>query len=205
LPIICKNHGIFYQNSETHILNKGGCILCAGVKLKTTDEFISDARKIHGNKYDYSLVVYKNMNTLVSIVCALHGQFIQKPKDHIHSKTGCPKCGINISNPEIEWLNHMGVPDTVTTRQVKLSINGKNMLVDAYNLATNTVYEFWGDYWHGNPLIFASDKINKSNKKTFGELYNGTQLRRQLILNAGYNLIDIWESDWKILKRQNKS
>jgi hypothetical protein len=59
IRIICPIHGEFMQLASGHLAGYG-CILCAGVKLKTTDEFISDARKIHGNKYDYSLVVYKN-------------------------------------------------------------------------------------------------------------------------------------------------
>ena len=56
---------------------------------------------------------------------------------------------------------------------------------------------------HGNPARFKPEDINKKNKLTFGKLYEITQDKRNLILSAGYNLVEIWESDW--LKLQEKS
>lgn len=44
-------------------------------KKLTTEEFIEKARKIHGNKYDYSKVVYVNSQTKVCIICPIHGEF----------------------------------------------------------------------------------------------------------------------------------
>ncbi len=67
------------------------------MKRKTTQEFIQDAIKIHGNKYDYSLVDYKNWETKVKIVCSVHGMFEQQPNNHLKNQ-GCPKCGHNISD-----------------------------------------------------------------------------------------------------------
>ena len=64
-----------------------------------TKEFIQKAKKIHGNKYDYSKVNYINNKTKVCIIChekdengIEHGKFWQRPNDHISSKAGCPKC-----------------------------------------------------------------------------------------------------------------
>ncbi len=45
------------------------------------------------DKYDYSLVDYKNTNTSIDIVCLLHGIFKQSPKNHLEGK-GCPKCAV---------------------------------------------------------------------------------------------------------------
>ena len=61
---------------------------------------------------------------------------------------------------------------------------------------TNTVYEFLGDYWHGNPSVFNSSKINKDCKKTFGELYEMTFKRLNKVKSLGYNVKYIWEKDW---------
>ena len=58
---------------------------------KTTEEFIKDARKKHGNKYDYSKVVYVNNRTKVCIICPEHGEFWQVPFSHLQGQ-GCPKC-----------------------------------------------------------------------------------------------------------------
>ena len=60
-------------------------------RRKTIEEFIEDARRIHGDKYDYSEVDYKNNKTKVSIICKKHGLFSQTPNDHL-SGYGCKKC-----------------------------------------------------------------------------------------------------------------
>ena len=62
-------------------------------KKLTREEFIDKARAIHGDKYDYSKVVYKNSNTHVCIICPIHGEFMQKPILHLIGQ-GCPKCGL---------------------------------------------------------------------------------------------------------------
>lgn len=61
----------------------------------TTEEFIEKAKKIHGDKYDYSKVDYKDANTKVIIICPIHGEFKQKPASHLQG-TGCPGCSNNI-------------------------------------------------------------------------------------------------------------
>ena len=61
-------------------------------KLKTTEQFIEDARMIHGDKYDYSNVKYVNSKTKVLIICPIHGEFWQTPDKHLNAKEGCPKC-----------------------------------------------------------------------------------------------------------------
>jgi len=63
-------------------------------RRKTLEQFIIDAIKIHGYKYDYSLVKYKNNKTKVIIICKEHGEFEQRPDSHLKGK-GCLKCGIN--------------------------------------------------------------------------------------------------------------
>lgn len=59
----------------------------------TTEDFISKAKEIHGDKYDYSLVDYQGSAVPVTIICPIHGPFEQKPTKHVSLKRGCPKCG----------------------------------------------------------------------------------------------------------------
>lgn len=54
--------------------------------------FINKATALHNHKYDYSQVQYKNNTTKVSILCSLHGEFLQTPHNHL-SGHGCPICG----------------------------------------------------------------------------------------------------------------
>jgi len=61
-------------------------------KQITTGEFVRRAREVHLDYYDYSLVDYQGMTTIVHIICPKHGTFIQKPREHI-AGCGCLKCG----------------------------------------------------------------------------------------------------------------
>ena len=88
--IICPEHGEFMQRANTHLTGHG-CPKCVGVKKRTSEDFINDARKIHGDKYDYSKVVYKTMKDSVCIICPEHGEFWQLPENHL-SGCGCTKC-----------------------------------------------------------------------------------------------------------------
>ena len=59
----------------------------------TKEELIEKARKVHGDKYDYSKVEYVNSKTKVCIICPKHGEFWQTPNHHISDKSGCLVCG----------------------------------------------------------------------------------------------------------------
>ena len=58
---------------------------------KTTEQFIAEAKAVHGGKYDYSKVNYIDNSTKVCIICSTHGEFWQYPKDHLNG-SGCRKC-----------------------------------------------------------------------------------------------------------------
>ena len=73
------------------------------MKKLTTEEFIEKARKIHGDKYDYSKVDYKNNKTKITIICSKHGEFQQTPSDHLFG-AGCPKCPKNRGLSAEEFL-----------------------------------------------------------------------------------------------------
>ena len=95
--IICPEHGEFWQRPNDH-LNRKGCPSCryisSSIKLKSnTEEFINKAKKIYGNKYNYSKVKYINSQTKVCIICPEHGEFWQRPNNLLNGH-GCPICGI---------------------------------------------------------------------------------------------------------------
>ena len=107
VKIICPIHGVFEQAPNNHLLG-AGCPDCSGRKRSTTEEFIQRARDIHGDKYDYSLIDYKNNKTKVKIICPIHGIFEQTPLCHL-SGNNCPQCsslenGKNQSFTNIEFI-----------------------------------------------------------------------------------------------------
>jgi hypothetical protein len=193
VDIICKEHGIFSQNPQSH-WNGYGCPKCGYVGLrKTKDNFVNDATLVHNNRYDYTDTEYYNNYTKVTINCKVHGNFIITPVAHTVYQRGCPECFPgNQSWVEISWLDSLGIP--IDCRQKRITIGNTKLLVDGK--IGNTIYEFWGDFWHGNPNKFSSTAINGKNGKTFGELYKETMIKRNLILSAGFDLVEIWESDF---------
>ena len=90
VEIICKIHGVFLQSPEKHLL-KRGCQKCGGTARKTTESFIVEARGVHGSKYDYRAVEYRNKETEVTIICPKHGEFRQLPVVHLRGGL-CRKC-----------------------------------------------------------------------------------------------------------------
>jgi len=104
--IICPEHGEFYQKATNH-LSGNGCRDCAHkyklgkYRLTTKETFLSQAKEIHGEKYDYSKVEWKNTRTKITIICPIHGEFPQIPQNHILKKSGCRKCGRLIAKSKI--------------------------------------------------------------------------------------------------------
>lgn len=102
----------------------------------------------------------------------------------------------------MQWLDYLKISEKY--RQKTIMIDNKKYRVDAFDHNTNTIYEFYGDYWHGNNSRYKSDQINYNNKCTFGELYQRTIERENLIKQAGYTVISIWENDFRKMLKQEK-
>ena len=91
--IICPVHGEFTQFPSSH-LQGNGCPKCGKDRTAlrmTNEDFINKAKAVHGDRYDYSKVQYVYNKTEVCIICPEHGEFWQKPKNHL-SGYGCPIC-----------------------------------------------------------------------------------------------------------------
>lgn len=120
--IICPIHGEFWVSPANH-LRERGCHKCRSrknivssyeiskpmpIKKHTKETFFEKAKKIHGDKYDYSKVNYKNNKTKVCIICPIHGEFWQRPDHHLHGQ-GCKKCSdlIRFENKKVyqeDWI-----------------------------------------------------------------------------------------------------
>lgn len=196
---VCNCHWMAKPND---VLDHGtGCPDCASTATLSADDI--DRRLI--GKNIKRIGEYVDIQTHIVWECLVcKHKWIAKPDKILNAGTGCTRCVSTVSKSETVWLNFLNVPDTLNNRQVRGLIHtNKKYKVDGYIPETNTIYEFWGDYWHGNPIKYPPDTINVSAGRTFGELYQKTLKKRQMILDAGYNLVEVWESEF--IKVNNKN
>lgn len=79
------------------------------------------------------------------------------------------------------------------------------MRVDGVCTSTSTIYEFYGDTFHGNPQLYTSDQYCCGLvDMTAGQLYDRTTRKEQQIIQRGYTLVTMWENDWKQYEKQIK-
>jgi hypothetical protein len=104
----------------------------------------------------------------------------------------CPVCFKNnqISKMEKDFLEYLNIPDDKSSRQFAID----HFKVDG--IKGNKIFEFLGDYWHGNPSRYPPNKVNRTNKKTFGDLYKSTINNLHTLSKLGYRVYYMWETDW---------
>jgi hypothetical protein len=180
--IVCPIHGEFWQTPHKHLWRKQGCPKCGNCFKKDCDEFISDARKVHGEKYDYSKVDYVNNKEKVYIICPKHGGFWQQPYAHLQNH-GCPKC-VNEANRE-----RLIIPFDEFEKKAKKVHGGKYIYHEEHytmqkdkTLITCPIH---GDFWqvaydhlrgHGcikcNPLYKTNEEYIEQCRKVHNNFYN---------------------------------
>jgi hypothetical protein len=100
VKIVCPVHGPFLQKPANHVRGVG-CSKCSDIvaadkRRLSTEEFVERARRVHGDKYDYSQSQYVTSHDKVEIVCPQHGVFRQSPATHtMGNKAGCPGCAVS--------------------------------------------------------------------------------------------------------------
>lgn len=164
------------------------------MRALTTKEFIAKAKAFHGTKFTYAKTVYSTNKVKVEIRCRKHGVFHQRAAEHL-AGSGCPACSAvySTSEQENEWLDSKRI--SKSNRQKSLLIKGRRLTVDAYVARSKTVYEFYGDIWHGNPKLDRRD-TNPCSGISYGELYDRTMAREKLMTKAGYKVVSMWEGDY---------
>jgi hypothetical protein len=106
----------------------------------------------------------------------------------------------------VYWLESIAEQEGINIQHAlnigEYVIPGTRYKADGYCKETNTIYEFHGDRWHGNPQIFESNvKCHPYNEDiTAGELYENTVKRENQIISLGYNLVVMWENNYNTIK-----
>ena len=202
LEIVCKKHGSFWQEANNH-LNGQGCPACIRTVFCSKETLQVQASKVHGTKYDYSKFEFVNLTLKGIIVCKVHGQFLMSMASHLRG-ADCHRCiGHGYSKIAIKWLE-----DETKRRRLKsvqhaenvgeFCIPGTRLRADGYHARSNTVFEFYGDIYHGNLNVYKpADRPNPYSALTTKQLFNKTMKREEFIKSLGYNVVSIWESDYR--------
>lgn len=182
VTITCPDHGDFIQTPGSHY-NGSGCTQCgdqrsADAKKKDRDEIIRRARITHGDKYDYSVAVYRGINEKISIICPKHGQFEQTTNSHIRGSE-CPKCHAITSRAEDEIFEFVYLMAADAERSDRTLISPKE--VDIYIPSLGLAIEYCGLFWH-------------SDYKQKDKYYH--LKKQQACEEKGIRLITIFEDEW---------
>lgn len=171
VDIICPVHGIFKQAASEHLRGRG-CRLCGHKKSgnilrHTTDWFINDAKKIHGDKYDYSKTKYTTKRNKVEIICPKHGSFWQLPYTHLCGN-GCPICGGSVGeNLVLAWLINNGIEyiRQYTINNDNLFCSNKKFKVDFYLPKFNVIIEYNGKQHYNDGWFFKENGFEKQQER----------------------------------------
>lgn len=98
ISITCPDHGPFEMIPWVHSASTTGCPSCSQQKFTNSRRFDKQAyirrcEAMHGNKFNYDLIEYNNMKSILNIQCPIHGQFQIRAWLHLKSKHGCTACG----------------------------------------------------------------------------------------------------------------
>lgn len=162
------------------------------IQHKKLLEQITSFADILNPKLRHRIWLYQNKITEIPS-CPVCNNLVKFRETHSEFASTCgnKKCYISTSTMEIKWLDSLNIPKE--NRNYWLLHNGKSYIVDGINLEEKIIYEFYGDYWHGNPKFYKPEDINCFTKKTFGELYSKTMQREKELKELGYTLITKWE------------
>lgn len=168
VKIICKIHGEFEQTPDSH-LNNCGCRKCSNDNnskrlLKKQEDFISECKIVHSDKYDYSLVNYLGTDNKVEIICKKHGIFTQKASKHLYNQ-GCPICRESKLEKKIRLLlmeNNIDFKQQYGSKSDEFYLNGQKL--DFYLPDYKIAIECQGEQ-HFSPVDFGNKGVDYSTKQ----------------------------------------
>jgi hypothetical protein len=145
------------------------------------------------------LTTYGGLGLISNYYSTSHSRFLQTVFPDF--KWDLSKFTKKYSNGQIEWLEYLkvSIPDIrhiLNNKNGEFKIPNTRYNADGYSENQKYVFEYHGDFWHGNPEIFNLNDINPVVKKSYGDLYNNTLHKQKTCQDNGYKYYSIWESKW---------
>ena len=193
--IICKEHGEFEQSPNNH-LNGQGCQKCGhNMTIFSNEDFVKEAKKIHGDKYDYSKSSYSKMAVRLIIICKSHGEFSQTPSNHITHRQGCNLC-INKTETKLYEIMKKIFPNLISQFKQEWCKNKKSLPYDFCIPEYKIIIELDGRQhfqqvrnWSSPQEQFENDKFKEECANNNG--YSIIRLLQEDVMNDTYD----WEKE----------
>lgn len=156
------------------------CSQCKGERKSLTamKDLLRKFHEAHGNRYDYSQVVYRGAGEKVTVICREHGPWETLPGNH-YQGSGCWKCFSGASSkPERDWMAAIGKKLGQKQSPTARVPGRKGGVCEADATFRNVVVEFDGVYWHSREGSKAKDEYK--NRKLRAAGYHVIRLRNRL-------------------------
>ncbi len=157
---------------------------------------------------------YKGDSTIHKFKCLNCGSILKKRPNtylymHTRKSSHCQYCAPSYvqSDIAVEWLKAISKKHGVYIQHAKnegeyiveyrFEKKNKTLKLDGYCDETDTAYEFYGDYFHGNPLIYGLSEAKVFGRTTHKALYLKTCERQAILLSLGIRVVYVWESHFK--------
>lgn len=95
------------------------------------------------------------------------------------------------SKKETEFIEHCVKPLGVEY-DTQYYLKDLHHFCDVFIPSKNSIIEFQGDYWHGNPVKYSDEELSEYQRKKV----NKDKELREYCNKNGINLIEVWESDY---------
>ncbi len=179
ITIICPIHGEFRQKASEH-LRGYGCQQCAGNNVKTTEQFISEAKIRWGNRYQYNHTIYINTKSKIIVTCPKHGDFWITAGYHL-TNGGCPTCTLSSNQYDLLQFVKTLVQDVRSNDRSIISPYELDIVIPSHNFAI----EFNGNFYHSYNRVETTEERRRH------------QLKTNLTEHVGIQLLQISTHDWK--------
>lgn len=203
ITIICKEHGSFKQSPTDHLSGKG-CQQCGKLKTRSfnQEQFLTLAKNVHGEKYNYDQSSYKTMHCKITIKCPKHGIFKQTPLNHLHGKNGCPKCkeskGENKIRQFLEFNNL-----NFTSQWKSKSCKFKSFLPFDFMVTINK-HKYLIEF-HGQQHYRVATGIWKGSKEQLSVIKKRDEIKHNWCVDNGIPLLVIKYTEFNLIEPMLKT
>ncbi len=197
VTIICRKHSDFVQRASSHLAGNG-CLKCNIENQRLSlEKFIENARKVHGDRYDYSKVKYLGNKKPVEIICPIHGSFWQKPNGHVSIGVGCAFCSESKGEKAVElFLKKYGIDYIREYR-----IEGYRYRFDFYLPKFDIYIEFHGAQHYRPVKIFGGVPAFEEQQKRDKHKKQLVKLSRGFLVVLNYTSLENESVEKDLIRR----